>query len=66
MRMWLLLGLLAGLALATGCATVTRTPEENSANVRSVLELDMREMADDWNLIWLADRQGRLTRWHTR
>jgi hypothetical protein len=66
MRMWLLLGLLAGLALATGCATVTRSPEENTANVRSVLELDMREMADDWNMIWLADRQNRLTRWNTR
>ena len=66
MRMWPLLGLLAGLALATGCATVTKSPEENVANVRSVLELDMREMADDWNMIWLADRQNRLTRWHTR
>jgi hypothetical protein len=66
MRMWLLLGLLAGLALATGCATVTRSPKENVANVRSVLELDMREMADDWNMIWLADRQNRLTRWITR
>lgn len=66
MRIWLLLGLLAGLALSAGCATVTKTPEENVANVRSVLELDMRQIGDDWNLIWLADRQGRLTRWHTR
>jgi hypothetical protein len=66
MRMWLLLGLLAGLAVATGCATVTMSPQENRANVRSVLELDMREMADDWNMIWMADRQTRLTRWHTR
>jgi hypothetical protein len=66
MRMWLLLGLLAGLALATGCATVTKTPEENRASVRSILELDMREIGDDWNMIWLADRQDRLTRWHTR
>lgn len=66
MRMWLLLGLLAGLALATGCATVTMSAQENRASVRSVLELDMREMADDWNMIWLADRQNRLTRWHTR
>ncbi len=66
MRIWLLLGLLAGLALAAGCATVTKTAQENNANVRSVLELDMREMADDWNMIWMADRQGRLTRWHMR
>jgi len=66
MRMWLLLGLLAGLALAAGCATVTMSGKESVANTRSVLELDMREMADDWNMIWLADRQNRLTRWHTR
>jgi len=66
MRMWLLLGLLAGAALSAGCATVTKTPEENRANMRSVVELDMRQIGDDWNLIWLADRQGRLTRWHTR
>lgn len=66
MRMWLLLGLLSGLAVAAGCATVTKTPGENLAHVRSVLELDMLQIGDDWNLIWLADRQGRLTRWHTR
>jgi len=66
MRMWLLLGLLAGVALSAGCATVTKTPEENRASIRSALELDMRQIGDDWNLIWLADRQGRLTRWHTR
>jgi hypothetical protein len=66
MRIVLFLALLAGASLAAGCATVTKTPQENVANVRSVLELDMREMSDDWNMVWLADRQGRLTRWHTR
>jgi hypothetical protein len=66
MRIWLLLGLLAGSAMATGCATVTKTPAENVANARAVVELDMRQIGDDWNMIWLADREGRLTRWHTR
>lgn len=63
---WMLIGLLAGVALTTGCATVSKTPAENLNNTRSIVELDMREMADDWNLIWLTDRQSRLTRWHTR
>jgi hypothetical protein len=66
MRNWLLIGLLGGLALTTGCATVTKTPEENLANTRAVVELDMRQIGDDWNLIWLSDRQSRLTKWHTR
>ena len=66
MRKWILLGLLAGLAAAAGCATVTKTPSDNAANMRSIVELDMREMADDWNTMWLMDRQDRLTKWHTR
>ena len=66
MRKWLLLGLLGGLAAAAGCATVTKSPADNVANFRSIVELDMREMADDWNMIWLTDRQGRLTKWQTR
>jgi hypothetical protein len=66
MRKWIFIGLLAAGALATGCTTVTKTPRENVDNFRSITELDMREIGDDWNLIWLADRQSRLTRWHTR
>ena len=66
MRNWLLLGLLAGLALVTGCATVTKTPQENLNTYRSIAELDALEIADDWNLIWLGDHQTRLTKWLTR
>lgn len=66
MRKWILLGVFAGLATLSGCATVTKTPEENMATHRAIVELDMLQMADDWNLIWLNDRQGRLTKWHTR
>jgi hypothetical protein len=66
MRKWLLLGLLAGLAVTAGCATVTKTAEENRATQRQVAAFDLRQMGDDWNLLWMADRQSRLTRWHTR
>jgi uncharacterized protein YceK len=65
MRM-LLLGLALGVAVLCGCATVTKTPEENLNTVAQITDLDMRQMADDWNLIWLQDRQSRLTKWHTR
>jgi hypothetical protein len=66
MRKWILLGMLTGLAFWAGCATVTRTASENRSNIRSVAQLNVRQMADDWNLIWLNDRQSRLTRWHVR
>ena len=66
MRKVLFLGILAALTLGTGCATVTRTGEENAYNFRAINEIDMRAIADDWNMIWMADRQTRLTRWYTR
>jgi len=67
MRTWLLVSLLfVGVGLATGCATVTKTPQENRAAMRAVTELDMLQIGDDWNLIWLTDRQSRLTKWNTR
>lgn len=66
MRNWLLLGLLASLALAGGCATVTKTGPENMATFKRNVEFEARQIADDWNLIWMADRQCRLTRWQTR
>jgi hypothetical protein len=66
MRKWIFWGLLAGLAAAAGCTTVTKSPADNAANMRSIVELDMLEMADDFNMIWLLDKQSRLTKWHTR
>lgn len=66
MRKWVLIGLLIGLAAAAGCATVTKTRQENLASWRAITELNTLQIADDWNLIWLSDRQGRLTKWHTR
>ncbi|HQL53669.1 MAG: hypothetical protein KA383_11740 [Phycisphaerae bacterium] len=66
MRTLMLFGLLAGLGLLAGCATVTKTPAENWAHTRANIELDMLQIADDWNLIWLNTHQTRLTRWHTR
>jgi hypothetical protein len=69
MRTFLLLGVLTALATlltATGCQTVTKTPDEVNATYKQVLDMDARQLADDWNFLWLADRQYRLTRWHMR
>lgn len=66
MRKCLLLGLGIALAAIAGCATVTRTADENLANQIQIADLEMRQIADDWNLIWMTDRQNRLSRWITR
>lgn len=66
MRALVILGLLLGLALVTGCATMTQTPSQVASTYGRVFEYDFREMPDDWNFIWMVDRPSRLTRWQMR
>ncbi len=66
MRKFWMLGLISGLVVLAGCATVANTGAENRAMQRYTIELEMRQLADDWNLIWMTDRPSRLTRWQTR
>jgi len=67
MRMRVLFGLLIGLSVLGGCGPgVVKTQAERKNTYREVFNMDMRQMADDWDAIWLADRQYRLTRWQTR
>jgi len=57
---------LIGVVMSTGCATLTKTADENANQVKASWRTDMRAMADDWNMIWLTDHETRMTRWHTR
>lgn len=66
MKKWLLRSILASAALVAGCATVAKTEEDNENTWKQIADLDERQIGDDWNLIWLSDRQGRLTRFHMR
>jgi len=66
MRLAVLFGLLVGVGLLTGCTGVVKTPAERSNTYAQVLDMDTRQLVDDWDMVWLADRQYRLTRWHTR
>ncbi len=66
MRKWVWLGLLTAVAWVGGCATVTRTAKENELNYKAITEMDARQIATDWNMIWLADRPSRLMRWYSR
>lgn len=66
MRYVVLLGLVVLTGALAGCATVAKTEDENASAMKHIAELDTRQIADDFNLIWLSDRQTRLTRYHTR
>ena len=61
-----LIGLVALGTVLGGCATVGKTADENVLTWNQIAELDARQVADDWNLIWFGERQTRLTRFNTR
>jgi hypothetical protein len=54
---------LAGVA---GCATLTKTPEEDWALQERIWDIESREIAEDYNMMMLSDRPSRLTRWSIR
>ncbi|MBK9118257.1 MAG: hypothetical protein IPM18_01455 [Phycisphaerales bacterium] len=65
MRNWLLIGLLAaGATLLTGCATMTRTGAENWADATQRMEIDLRALGDDVNLVIMNKKSTRLTRYY--
>ena len=66
MRKFVLLVALVTIAAVAGCAGVARSPREIRNIAKQSLDMDMRQMVDDLNMLWLADRQYRLTKWHTR
>ncbi len=66
MRFRLGIAALVALVSLTGCATLTQTSEQNVASVGIAADNDARQLANDWNVLWLADRPSRLTRWHQR
>ena len=66
MRKLVILVAIVGLAAVAGCAGVTRSSQEIRNVHKQALNMDMRQIVDDWNMLWLADRQSRMTRWHTR
>jgi len=66
MRKLAFLGLLVGIGAMFGCEGVVKNFDERMNTYGQVLDMDTRQMVDDWDYFWLADRQYRLTRWYTR
>lgn len=66
MRALLLLVVMVGLVLLGGCATMTQSSEEVTAQYGRIWGYELQQMSDDWNFAWLVDRPSRLTRWVMR
>ena len=66
MRALLFVGILVGFLGLAGCATMTRTPADVRATYSRSAQYDMRQMADDFNFIWMLDRPTRLSKWVMR
>ncbi len=66
MRRWFLIGAAATLLGLAGCNGMVKTFDDRLNTYSRVLDTDMRQIADDWDTFWLADRQYRLTEWYLR
>jgi hypothetical protein len=67
MRKILLLTVIACGCAMVGCtAGVAKTVGDRNNAYRRTFNMDMRQIVDDWDKVWLADRQYRLTRYYTR
>jgi hypothetical protein len=67
MRKWTILGAIGVALLAwSGCNGMVRTYEGRMNTLEVVMDRDLRQLADDWDLLWLADRQYRLSNWSVR
>ena len=67
MRWFAICGMAAGFA--AGRAVVRPRPSRRTQvrnTYKQVLHTDMRQMSHDWNKLWLADREYRLSRWVQR
>lgn len=67
MRKVVFLGVLVGMCLIWGCGPgVVKTQAERTNTYRNVFDMDTRQLIDDWDSVWLVNRQYRLTRWQVR
>jgi hypothetical protein len=63
-KLLLALALLVG-SLAIGCNLPT-TAHERAVRYENIVGLQGRMVNDDWDAIWLMERNTRLSRWHPR
>jgi hypothetical protein len=67
MRIFVLLGLLAGSALVSGgCETLAYSAKEHQAQIARAWSIDAHQIPDDVDSIFLLRPPSRMTIWHVR
>lgn len=61
----LLVIMMAGSFLFSGCSGLTDSRAERSRRIQQITELQMKMLVDDWDYLWLYERSTRNTQWHT-
>jgi len=60
----LLLLLILCAASAVGGCSLNQDSKERQRRMANISDLQMRMLVDDWDHIWLMERNSRLTQWH--
>ena len=54
------------VGLLGGCAGMVDTPQEREIRYAQITNLELRGFVDDWDYLWLYDRNNQMTYWHPR
>lgn len=52
--------------ILSGCTMRERTADERFSRFARINDVNMHLFWEDWDYLWLYDRESRLSRWHTR
>jgi hypothetical protein len=52
--------------LLSGCTMNERTSDERQRRFARITDANMRMFWEDWDYLWLYDKESSLSRWHTR
>lgn len=66
MRKLLSILLLLALAVSLSGCTMTQTPAERHRRIVNNWDIQLRQMGDDWDYMWLLDRPPHLSQYHVR
>ena len=59
----ILLALTASVVLS-GCSTLVETPQARNRRYKQVTDLQMKMAVEDWDYLWLYERNASTTQWH--
>ena len=67
MRKGVLISVLIGLSFLMGCTSgVVKSGDDRVNSFRQSVHMDSLQIIDDWDMLWMVDRQTKLSRWQIR